>query len=145
MKRRWLQTVVGILAGTLLGTAFVMAYRIGSEGMYLIGIPDAEEVQRVTITYPTVTDEGKVLTDEEEIELAVSLSGFLKYELFSEADADGEPLVTITYDMASGETVTVSANRDTVWWKGEAHAIKEEETFLNVTEALFFQPEMVGE
>ncbi|MCD8126606.1 MAG: hypothetical protein LUD82_03735 [Clostridiales bacterium] len=145
MKRRWLQTVAGILAGTLLGTAFIMAYRIGSEGMYLIGIPDAEEVQRVTITYPTVTDEGKVLTDEEEIELAVSLSGFLKYELFSEADADGEPLVTVTYDMASGETVTVSANRDTVWWKGEAHAIKEEETFINVTEALFFQPEMVGE
>ncbi len=145
MKRRWLQTVAGILAGTLLGTAFIMAYRIGSEGMYLIGIPDAEEVQRVTITYPTVTDEGKVLTDEEEIELAVSLSGFLKYELFSEADADGEPLVTVTYDMASGETVTVSANRDTVWWKGEAHAIKEEETFINVTEALFFQPEVVGE
>ncbi|MCD8143009.1 MAG: hypothetical protein LUD83_07010 [Clostridiales bacterium] len=145
MKRRWLQTVVGILAGTLLGTVFVMAYKIGSEGMYLIGIPDAEEVQRVTVAYPSVTDEVKELTDEEDIELAVKLSGFLKYELFSEADADSEPLVTITYDMDTGETVTVSANRDTVWWKGKAHAIKEEETFLNVTEALFFQPEIIGE
>ncbi|MCC8100035.1 MAG: hypothetical protein LIO78_08260 [Clostridiales bacterium] len=144
MKRRWLQTVVGILLGTLLGTAFVMAYRIGSEGMYLIGIPDADEVQRVTVAYPSVTDEVKELTDEEDIALAVKLSGFLKYELFSEADADGEPLVTITYDMATGETVTVSANRDTVWWKGKAHAIKEEETFINVMEALFFQSEMVG-
>ncbi|MCD7917123.1 MAG: hypothetical protein LUF84_01475 [Clostridiales bacterium] len=144
MKRKWLQTVAGILAGTLLGTALIMVYRIGSEGMYLIGIPDAEEVQRVTIAYPAVTEEEKVLTDAEDIELAIQLSGFLKYELFSEADADGKPLVTVTYDMASGETVTVSANRDTVWWKGEAHAIKEEDTFLNVTEALFFQSEMVG-
>lgn len=143
MKKRWLQTVVGILVGTLLGTALVMAYRIGSEGMYLIGIPAAEEVQRVTIAYPAATEEEKVLTDTEDIELAVQLSGFLKYELFSEADADGEPLITITYDMESGETVTVSANRDTVWWKGEAHTIKEEDTFLNVTEALFFQAEMV--
>ncbi|MCD8367721.1 MAG: hypothetical protein LUC48_06810 [Clostridiales bacterium] len=145
MKKRWLQTVVGILAGALLGTALSMAFKIGSEGMYLIGIPDAEEVQRVTIAYPAVTDERKALTDEEDIALAVSLSGFLKYELFSEADADGEPLVTITYDTVNGETVTVSANRDTVWWRGKAHAIREEETFINVTEALFFQADIVGE
>ncbi|MCD8342673.1 MAG: hypothetical protein LUC87_11115 [Clostridiales bacterium] len=145
MKKRWLQTVVGVLAGTLLGTALSMAFKIGSEGMYLIGIPDAEEVQRVTIAYPAVTDERKALTDEEDIALAVSLSGFLKYELFSEADADSEPLVTITYDTVNGETVTVSANRDTVWWRGKAHAIKEEETFINVTEALFFQADIVGE
>src|SRR5699024_12799856 len=49
-------------------------------GMYLIGVPKAEKVQYVTVSYPEVTDGEKKITDWEQIRLAVQLTGFLRSE-----------------------------------------------------------------
>ena len=115
------------------------------KGMYLIGIPGIKDVDRVTISYPEMTEEIKEVTDEKQVELAVKLTGFLKYALFEETDETDGPLITITYFKDNGESIAVSANRKTVWWKGKARAIKEKEMFVNLTEGIFFFNEQNGE
>lgn len=135
MKNRIVKGLLRFLVTVLAGTACVMAVKIAMNGMYLIGIPAVEDVERVTITR---ADESREITDREEIELAVGLSGFLKYSLFARAEEGGEPLITITYHRTDGQTVTLAADRATVWWKGKPHAIREEGVFVNLTEGLFF-------
>lgn len=122
----------------LVTTALLLCIDIAMKGMYLIGIPEIEDVKLVTVSYPEVTEEVKQITDGENIGLAVKLSSFLRYAPFREADLSEAPLVTVTYYTADGKTVSVSANRTTVWWKGKPHAIKSGKTFLNLTEGLFF-------
>ena len=46
--------------------------------------------------------------------------------------------MTVTYYLEDGGSITASANRETVWWKGKAHALKDRELFFNITEGLFF-------
>jgi len=135
MKNRIVKGLLRFLVTVLVGTACVMAVKIAMNGMYLIGVPAKENVGRVTITR---AGESRELADSEEIELAVGLSGFLKYSLFEGADEGGEPLITITYHLTDGKTVTLAANRETVWWKGKPRAIREEGVFVNLTEGLFF-------
>lgn len=52
------------------------------------------------------------------MEQAVKLTGFLRYALFEEPVSGGSPMITITYVLDDGRTVSVSADRETVWWKG---------------------------
>ena len=119
-------------------TVLIIGFQIFTGGMYLAGVPDADEVRRGTIAYPEKTDKVKEITDGEQIDLAVKLTGFLRYSLFERADEGGEPLVTVTYYLDDGGSITASANRETVWWKGKAHALKDRELFFNITEGLFF-------
>ena len=77
----------------------------------------------------------------EDLELTVKLSGFLRYDLFAQPDESGEPLITLSYHTLDGGTVTVSANRTTVWWHGKAHAIKDPDLFINLIEGIFFLEE----
>lgn len=118
-------------------TAVVVLVNILWDGMYLIGVPSVEDVERVTVSYPSVTDEVKEAAGEK-IETAVKLTGFLKYDLFRTADESGGPLITITYFTKDGREVAVAANRETVWWKGRARAIQDGEMFVNLAEGLFF-------
>lgn len=106
-------------------------------GVRLRGVPSMEDVERAEISYPSVTDEVKEVPGEK-IELAVKLTGFLKYDPFKAADESGEPLITITYFTKDGREIAVSANRETVWWKGRAHALKEENLFVKLAEGIFF-------
>ena len=55
-----------------------LAIQIGMNGMWLFGIPKAENVTSVTIKYPSITEENLEITDKEQIETCVHLSGFLK-------------------------------------------------------------------
>lgn len=66
------------------------------------------------------------------------MSGFLKYSLFENADTNEVPLIMITYYTSDGDVIEVSANRETVWWKGNAHTIKEPNLFINCAEGIFF-------
>lgn len=115
-----------------------MVTSIMDKGMYLMGTPSIENVKKVTISYPKTSDEIKAITDSEHIELAVKLTGFLRYSLFEKADITNEPLITITYYLNNGESLSVSANEKTVWWQGSTHAIKEKGVFIKLTEGIFY-------
>ncbi len=120
----------------------IMAVRILTDGMYLFGLPDLSDIQSVSISYPSVTENQKETSDEEEIELALQLTGFLKYDLLGKADQTEEPLITITYYLKDGTNKTISANNNTVWWSGKSYEIKRKEMFINLTEGIFFLEEL---
>ena len=69
----------------------------------------------------------------------------MKYSIFEKANKSGEPMITITYYLKNNESISVSANNITVWWKDKAYKIKDDETFINLTEGIFFLDELVTE
>lgn len=115
-----------------------IAVNIFIDGMYILGVPDLDEIQAVSISYPAVTDEIKEVSGED-MELALKLTGFLRYDLLKKADDNEEPLITITYHLKNKTDKTISANNTTVWWNGKAHVIKDADMFVNLTEGIFFQ------
>ncbi|MCD7738212.1 MAG: hypothetical protein LUH58_04120 [Lachnospiraceae bacterium] len=145
MKNRFIKKAVRFLITVFISTLLIMGISVFAEGMYLIGVPDIDNVQKITISYSEITSEIKEFSDEEQIELAVKLTGFLKYSLTEKADDKASPMITITYFLDDGQSLSVSANRDTVWWKGKAHAIKNKEMFINLAEGIFFLEEIQAE
>ena len=103
-----------------------------------LGIARINDIQSVNITYPSVTDDVKEISSREDIELALKLTGFLKYDLFGEVNSEEEPAITITYFLKDGTSKTISANNTTVWWNNKIHVIKDKEMFINLTEGIFF-------
>lgn len=101
----------GIIA---LVTLLTVSIQLFTQGMWLWGLPSFDEVQSVRIAYPSVTDTVKEVSEPEDMELALKLTGFLKYDLFEKADTNDEPLISITYHRTDGTEQTVSANRTTV-------------------------------
>lgn len=124
-------------------TAIIVAINIFMDGMWILGIPYIEDIQAVQITDRRYSDEAKEFTDEESIQLAVQLSGFLKYKPLRKPQNDFEPVVTLTYLLKDGTQRSLSADENTVWWKGKAYALKQEEIFLNLCEGIFFFGEAV--
>lgn len=145
MKSNATKTICQFLITVFLTTILIMGVRVSMNGMYLIGIPEIETLQKVSISYPAITSEPKEFSDAQQIELAVKLTGFLKYSLWDKADDNEEPLMTITYFLDNGKTLSVSASREIVWWKGKAHPLKEEEIFIRLTESLFFSEDINAE
>lgn len=127
--------LLGLIAAV---TILTVGIQIFTQGMWLWGLPSLDEVQSVSLSYPNVTDTVKEVSEPEDMELALKLTGFLKYDLFEKADTTDEPLISITYHRTDGTEQTVSANRTTVWWQGKAYALKEKDMFVNLTEGLFF-------
>ena len=137
-KNNYLKSIIRFLIQAGVTVALLVGVSIFHRGMYLIGVPKAEKVQYVTVSYPEVTDEEKKITHREQIRLAVQLTGFLRYSLLEEADSGESPMITITYYQENQAAITVSANRNTVWWKGKSHVIKDPDMFVNLTEGIFF-------
>ena len=108
--------------------------------MWLFGIPKAEDVCKVTISCPRITDTVK--TDAESIDLAVALTGFLKYSLLEKPEGSREDAVEIIYELRDGRTVTVAADETTVWWKDRAHAVRSPGGFVYLVEVDFFSQEL---
>lgn len=96
-----------------------------------------DEQGRVFIIF-TIEDDVKEISSSEDIELALKLTGFLKYDLFGEVNSEEEPAITITYFLKDGTSKTISANNTTVWWNNKIHVIKDKEMFVNLTEGIFF-------
>lgn len=67
---------------------------------------------------------------------------FLRYSLLEEADRGESPMITITYYRENQPAITVSANRNTVWWKGKSHVIRDPDMFVNLAEGIFFLEEL---
>ena len=133
-----LKGLIRFLAEVAVITILLMGIKILTDGMYLSGLPALEEIQAVTISCPTVADEAKEVSGDEDIALALKLTGFLKYDLFEKANSAEEPLITITYHLADGTDQTISANHTTVWWNNKTYTIKDKETFITLAEGIFF-------
>ncbi|MCD7903054.1 MAG: hypothetical protein LUF91_04720 [Oscillospiraceae bacterium] len=76
MNNRFIKKVVQFLAAVFISTLLIMGISVFAEGMYLIGVPDIDDVQKVMISYSEITSEIKEFSDAERIELAVKLTGF---------------------------------------------------------------------
>ncbi len=111
------------------------------QGMPLFGAPKASSVASVTITDPALTSEAKEVSDPELIKHSCQLFGFLRYCPFAKANAEDTPLITMTFTLTDGGTATVSASRETVWWKEKAYVLREPEFFINLAEGIFFSEE----
>ena len=116
----------------------IVGIRIFTDGMYLLRLPDLDDIQSVNISYPSVTDDVKEISSHEDIELALKPTGYLKYDLFEKANSEEEPLITITYLLKDGTDKKISANNTTVWWNNKTYTIKDKEMFINLTEGIFF-------
>ena len=119
-------------------TVLIVGISIFTDGMYLLGLPNLNDIQYVTISYPSVADGVKEISSHDDIELALKLTGFLKYDLFGEVNSEEEPVIIITYFLKDGTSKTISANNTTVWWNNKIHVVKDKEVFINLTEGIFF-------
>lgn len=138
-SKKFLNSFIKLLC-LILSTALVnLGINVGMEGMWLFGIPKAEDVISVTIKYPSLTDEVKEITDREEIELCVNMSGFLKYRPFANTEGKDRPLITFYYHLDNGDQVEVSANATAVFYNGKKHILKDDNTFVNVVEGIFYK------
>lgn len=130
--------LIRFLIEVIVMTVLIVGINIFTNGMYLWGLPRINDVQSVNITYPSVTDDVKEISSREDIELALKLTGFLKYDLFEKVNSEEEPTITITYFLKDGTSKTISANNTTVWWNNKIHVIKDKDMFINLTEGIFF-------
>lgn len=144
MKNIFRKMINSFILPVLLTTVLFLCISIAKDGMYLIGIPEIDEVQKVTISYPDISNQIKEISDDEHIELAVKLTGFLKCSLFERADDNERPMITMTYFTSDGSEISVLANYETVWWRGKAYVLKDDETFINLTESIFFLSDRIG-
>lgn len=138
-----IQYPVRLLLKIAVVTALVIGCNILINGMWILGLPDLRDIQSASIAYPSLTDEIKEASNSDDVELALKLTGFLKYDLFAHADNNEEPLVTITYHLKNGNDQIISANHNTVWWNGKAYSMKEKDIFINLTEGIFFMNDII--
>ena len=106
-------------------------------GMFLIGIPKAENLQSVKIEYFEPNHEIKEITDNSKLELAVKITGFLNYSVFEKAEEPFEPKVTITYLLNDRTEISVAVDNNTVLRKGKLNKIKQPDIFINISETIF--------
>lgn len=132
------KNLIRFLTEVIVIIVLIVGSRVFTDGMYLLGLPDLDDIQSVNISYPSVTDEVKEISSYEDVEFALKLTGFLKYDLFKKAYSEEEPLITITYLLKDGTDKTISANNTTVWWNNKTYTIKDKEMFINLTEGIFF-------
>ena len=118
-------------------TVIVFGGYIFMNGMFLIGIPKAENLQAVKIEYFEPNHEIKEITDSSKLELAVKITGFLNYSVFEKAEEPFEPKVTITYLLNDRTEISVAADNNTVLRKRKLHKIKQPDIFINISETIF--------
>ena len=118
-------------------TVIVFGGYIFMNGMFLIGIPKAENLQAVKIEYFKPNHDIKEITDSSKLELAVKIAGFLNYSVFEKAEEPFEPKVTITYLLNDRTEISVAADNNTVLRKVKLHKIKQPDICINISEPLF--------
>lgn len=109
----------------------------GIDGIPLAGLPKEKDVSYIEI-YSASLDEIRICTESEDIEKCVKIVHLLNYKFGT--SKQGPPLITITYHLKDGEKLSISANDNTVYWKGKAHTIKDDngDFFVGVIEGMFF-------
>ncbi|KPU46261.1 hypothetical protein OXPF_01060 [Oxobacter pfennigii] len=134
MKKTFMRYIFSVILSMLLVT---IGY-FWLHGIPLIGLPEKEDVSYVEISDTNLTDEVRTFKAGEDIERAVNMANFLNYQLGTPKQEP--PHITITYYLKNGKKISVSANKDTVFWGGKAYTIKGDNgtTFVKITEGLFF-------
>lgn len=140
-KDRTSKRVIFSLIKGLIVIAVGIGLYISIYGMGFLDLPDAENIQSVSISYPEKTDKIIELTSPEDIETTLKITKALQYRIFKKPADNEQPLISISYHLKNGDTKIISANATTVWWKGRAHVIKEKDLFINATKGLFFSEE----
>ena len=126
------------VARFLVVAAALIALSILLDGMYLLGLPAQGQVRSVSVFCPEAAAQAKEVSSPQEIELALQVTGFLKYDLFAQASEEQPPAGAIMYHLRDGSDATLAANNTTVWWNGKARSLKKEDMFVNVTQGIFF-------
>lgn len=121
----------------LIFASISMGIQINTRGMALNNIPKAKDVVSVTINYPTMSEESKEITDPQFVEYSVNMTDYLRYEPSKKVE-DEEPLVSFCYQLSNGEEIEVSANRTAVFYQGKVYKLKNPDSFINMTEGIFF-------
>ena len=135
MKRKLLRILGHIVWEVAAASLLAVLMYLATQGMWLTHLPAEKDVKSVSLSLNGETVE---VTEPERVERALKLVGFLKYRLFTQAEADDAPLLTMTLRLRDGTECALSASGDTVWWRGKAHALRQRELFVNLTEGLFF-------
>lgn len=133
------KSILSTLCLVLVMVVITTGIEVAMEGMWLFGIPKPEDVTSVTIKYPSITEEQLEITDREQIDTCVHLSGFLKYKPFVDGNAKDSPLITFYYHLTNGDQVEVSANNIAVFYQGKRHILKDDNSFVKFVEVLFYQ------
>lgn len=107
---------------------------VAFHGIPIMGLPKKEDVSSISIIQNNA--EEKTITDKDNIELLVNAANLLNYRLFGETA--GEPIISVTYHLKTGDDVIIEANNDTMWWHGKAHSIKKTYMFVDIIQGLFF-------
>lgn len=132
-----MKKAIRLIATILVVSIIVVGLSFLIEGVPLFGAPDVGKVERVIITHDNYPNEVKEYTEEDKIELAVALLGYLRYAPLKGLTDDNQ-LIKITYIMDDGTECVVSANNYTVWWNGKPSAIKNENQFTKLCMAIFY-------
>ncbi|MBE6813757.1 MAG: hypothetical protein E7523_12930 [Ruminococcaceae bacterium] len=127
---RFIATIIAVVI-------VVVGLNILTDGVPLLGTPDAENVSSVIVEHSNYPDETKEHTDKTKIELAVAMLGYLNYSPLKGL-SDDVPVIKVTYVMNDNTEIVVKANDKTVWWNGKAYAITDENTFVKMCTAVFY-------
>jgi len=130
--KKFRKVMTDTLKSVLLTTVVYTILWYFAHGIPLAGLPGEENIARITVSFD---DHSHETADPEDIHLARSLANCLNYKVLGKAQ--GEPLITITYYLVSGEEISVSANETTVWWRGKPHPLYDDNTFVNLTRGVF--------
>ena len=95
----------------LVVAAALIALSILLDGMYLLGLPAQGQVRSVSVFCPEAAAQAKEVSSPQEIELALQVTGLLKYDLFAQASEEQPPAVAITYHLRDGSDVSIGIQR----------------------------------
>lgn len=132
-----MKKAIRLLVTILIVSIVIVAANLLIEGFPLLGVPDAEKIERVMVEHGDYPNESKEYSDAQNIDLAVALLGYLRYSPLKGLSDDNQ-LIKITYVLDDGTEYIVSANDYTVWWNGKPHALSDEGTFVKMCTAVFF-------
>lgn len=139
--KKALKEALRFLLGIVVCMILTTGIKIALDGCWLIFLPIDDKVASVTVAYPSLSPEGKEVSDAEDVQRCINMLNTLKYDVFKKSQDTTEPLVTYTYHLKDGTDMVVAANNDTVFYRGKQHVLKESGVFVNVTEGLFFLEE----
>lgn len=106
---------------------------IAMSGIPLIGLPDKDNVESITLYY---FDSVKEISDTDNISLLVKAANLCNYRIGGADQSSTE--IKIVYHLKDGKNVELSANAETMWWKGHSHKLKEKDSFANIIKGLYF-------
>lgn len=132
-----MKKAVRFLAAVLAAVVIAIALEFITDGIPLFGIPKPEEVASVVVEHGAFPDSTRELTDETDIELAVALTGYLRYVPLKAPAVENE-LITVTYRLQDGSEIVISASYGAVWQNGKAYALRHEDRFVKMCTGLFF-------